>query len=206
MVLGNTLKGLGNSHADAGFGLIILFLLYAIRFGTEYLSRKYPKYKRPLFFFNTSRSVLMVILSTAIAYAIWYVSSLICWSSIFNILFCSKDDKKPPIRILLTVPSGLHDLGAPDLSSHLVSTVITRLPVVVLVLVLEHVAIAKSFGRLNDYVINPNQEFIAIGIANVIGSFFSSYPATGSFSRTAIKAKAGVRSPLAGMSKLVSFK
>lgn len=69
---------------------------------------------------------------------------------------------------------------------------------VVLVLVLEHVAIAKSFGRLNDYVINPNQEFIAIGIANVVGSFFSSYPATGSFSRTAIKAKAGVRSPLAG--------
>jgi sodium-independent sulfate anion transporter 11 len=112
----------------------------------------------------------------------------------------SEGHKNPPIKILLTVPSGLHDLGAPDLSSNLVGKVASRLPVVVLILVLEHVAIAKCFGRLNDYVINPNQEFIAIGIANVVGSFFSSYPATGSFSRTAIKAKAGVRSPLAGMS------
>lgn len=98
-----------------------------------------------------------------------------------------------------TVPSGLHGIGVPSLDSDLVGGVISKLPVVVLVLVLEHVAIAKSFGRLSDYVVNPNQEFIAIGVANIVGSFFSSYPATGSFSRTAIKAKAGVRSPIAGM-------
>lgn len=75
-MLGKTLKALGHSHADAGFGLVVLFLLYAIRHGSEYLAKKYPKYKRPLFFFNTSRSVLMVIFSTAIAYGIWYVSPL----------------------------------------------------------------------------------------------------------------------------------
>lgn len=117
------------------------------------------------------------------------------------ILYFSKDKAHPPIKILLTVPSGLHDLGAPVISSSIIGKLAGKLPVVVLVLVLEHVAIAKSFGRLNDYIINPNQEFIAIGIANVVGSFFSSYPATGSFSRTAIKAKAGVRTPLAGMSR-----
>jgi sodium-independent sulfate anion transporter 11 len=64
---------------------------------------------------------------------------------------------------------------------------------------LEHVAIAKSFGRINDYKVNESQELIAIGITNVIGSFFNAYPATGSFSRTAIKSKSGVRTPLAGV-------
>lgn len=93
----------------------------------------------------------------------------------------------------------------PTLDDGIIRGVLDKLPVVVLVLVLEHVAIAKSFGRLNDYVINPNQEFIAIGVANIIGSFFSSYPATGSFSRTAIKAKAGVRSPMAGIIIIIIF-
>lgn len=40
---------------------------------------------------------------------------------------------------------------------------------------------------------------IAIGITNIIGPFFGGYPATGSFSRTAIKSKAGVRTPFAGV-------
>eukprot|EP00026_Physarum_polycephalum_P001797 Phypoly_transcript_01800.p1 GENE.Phypoly_transcript_01800~~Phypoly_transcript_01800.p1 ORF type:complete len:721 (-),score=109.97 Phypoly_transcript_01800:174-2336(-) len=181
LVLGNTIGALGHSQLDAAFGLVILALLYSIRYGTEYFSKKYPRYKRPLFFLNTSRSVLMVIFSTLVAYGV------------------CKGHATPPIKILLHVPSGLHDIGVPDLSSNLIGKVAFRLPVVVLILVLEHVAIAKSFGRLNDYVIDPNQEFVAIGVANIVGSFFSSYPATGSFSRTAIKAKAGVRSPLAGV-------
>lgn len=39
---------------------------------------------------------------------------------------------------------------------------------------------------------------VAIGVTNLLGPFLGSYPATGSFSRTAIKSKAGVRTPLAG--------
>lgn len=96
------------------------------------------------------------------------------------------------------MPAGLNDIRVPTTDRSLLSHLSDKLPVAVLILILEHVAIAKSFGRLNDYVINPNQELIAIGIANIFGSFFSSYPATGSFSRTAIKAKAGVRTPIAG--------
>lgn len=60
-------------------------------------------------------------------------------------------------------------------------------------------AISKSFGRINNYTINPSQEMIAIGITNIFGPFFGGYPATGSFSRTAIKSKAGVRTPFAGV-------
>lgn len=66
-------------------------------------------------------------------------------------------------------------------------------------LIIEHIAISKSFGRINNYVIDPSQELVAMGFTNLLGPFLGAYPATGSFSRTAIKAKAGVRTPLAGV-------
>ena len=69
----------------------------------------------------------------------------------------------------------------------------------VIVLLIEHISIAKSFGRINNYTINPSQEMLAIGVTNLLGPFLGAYPATGSFSRTAIKAKAGVRTPFAGI-------
>lgn len=56
-----------------------------------------------------------------------------------------------------------------------------------------------AFGRLNGYKINPNQELIAIGVTNTIGTVFGAYPATGSFSRSALKSKSGVRTPAAGI-------
>jgi len=67
------------------------------------------------------------------------------------------------------------------------------------VLLIEHISISKSFGRINNYTINPSQELVAIGVTNVLGPFLGAYPATGSFSRTAIKSKAGVRTPFAGV-------
>jgi solute carrier family 26 (sodium-independent sulfate anion transporter), member 11 len=66
-------------------------------------------------------------------------------------------------------------------------------------MLVEHIAIAKSFGRVNNYTIDPSQEMVAIGITNILGPFFGGYPSTGSFSRTAIQSKAGVRTPVAGL-------
>lgn len=69
---------------------------------------------------------------------------------------------------------------------------------------------------MNDYDIKPNQEIIAIGASNIIGAFFglveeqinksfantslhSAYPATGAFSRTAVMARSGAKTPIAGV-------
>jgi sodium-independent sulfate anion transporter 11 len=52
---------------------------------------------------------------------------------------------------------------------------------------------------VNNYTINPSQEMVAIGVTNMLGPFLGGYAATGSFSRTAIKSKAGVRTPFAGV-------
>ncbi|KAL1915203.1 uncharacterized protein VTP21DRAFT_7479 [Calcarisporiella thermophila] len=182
LVLGNSLAGLPRTSLDAAFGLTGLFILYAIRFVTTRLINRYPRYKWPLFFVNIARNILLVIVFTAIAYGI------------------SKDNPdKPPISILKNVPSGFRDVHVPHVDVGLLQRIAPNLPSAVIIVVLEHIAIAKSFGRVNDYKINPNQELIAIGVSNIIASFFSAYPSTGSFSRSAIKAKSGVRTPLAGI-------
>ena len=46
---------------------------------------------------------------------------------------------------------------------------------------------------------DASQEMIALGISNVMGSFVSSYPVTGSFSRTAVNFASGVHTALGGI-------
>lgn len=121
-----------------------------------------------------------------------------------------------PIKILGTVPRGLKDVGTPTIDSKLLSALAPKIPVATIILLLEHIAIAKckpvrqttfyfltnlhpAFGRINGYKIDPNQELIAIGVTNTVGTCFGAYPATGSFSRSALKSKSGVRTPAAGI-------
>lgn len=96
------------------------------------------------------------------------------------------------------VTLGFQHAGAPTVNKELIQKFATELPASVIVLLIEHIAISKSFGRVNNYTIDPSQELVAIGVTNLLGPFLGAYPATGSFSRTAIKSKAGVRTPLAG--------
>lgn len=102
-------------------------------------------------------------------------------------------------RMCSLTQAGFKHAGAPIINKAVVTAIAPDLPVTIIVLILEHIAISKSFGRINNYVINPSQELVAVGFTNVFGPFLGAYPATGSFSRTAIKSKAGVRTPLAGI-------
>ncbi|KAL9956276.1 hypothetical protein ACROYT_G037734 [Oculina patagonica] len=73
------------------------------------------------------------------------------------------------------------------------------LAVIPLIGFLESIAIAKAFARKNRYTVDASQELIALGIANLLSSFVSSYPVTGSFSRTAVNAQSGVATPAGGI-------
>uniref|UniRef100_A0AAX7UAF1 STAS domain-containing protein n=1 Tax=Astatotilapia calliptera TaxID=8154 RepID=A0AAX7UAF1_ASTCA len=64
---------------------------------------------------------------------------------------------------------------------------------------LESIAIAKAFASQNDYRIDANQELLAIGVTNIMGSFVSAYPVTGSFGRTAVNSQTGVCTPAGGV-------
>ncbi|XP_072319560.1 sodium-independent sulfate anion transporter [Eucyclogobius newberryi] len=64
---------------------------------------------------------------------------------------------------------------------------------------LESIAIAKAFGSQNGYRIVANQELLAIGLTNIMASFVSAYPVTGSFGRTAVNSQTGVCTPAGGI-------
>lgn len=97
------------------------------------------------------------------------------------------------------VTTGFTHAAAPEINPRIIKAFASEIPAAVIVVLIEHISISKSFGRVNNYVINPSQELVAIGVSNLLGPFLGAYPATGSFSRTAIKSKAGVRTPFAGV-------
>lgn len=85
----------------------------------------------------------------------------------------------------------------PKISSELLGLVVPSLPSIVIVLIKEHVAIAKAFSRQFGYEGNPSQEILAQGSSNALGAFVGGYVCIGSFGASAVLAKAGVNTPLA---------
>ncbi|WFD30798.1 hypothetical protein MSPP1_001822 [Malassezia sp. CBS 17886] len=175
-------RNLPNTSMDAAFGIPALVFLYFVRWSCGKFAARYPRYARIAFFVSVLRSAAVIIIFT-IASRVW---------------LGGYDPADYPISLIKHVPRGFQDMGQPQLPTTVLSEIAPNLPASVIVLLLEHIAIAKSFGRLNNYKINANQELIAIGVTNLVGPCFGGYAATGSFSRSAIKSKSGVRSPLAG--------
>jgi len=64
---------------------------------------------------------------------------------------------------------------------------------------MESIAVAKVYARSNRYELVPNSELFGLGAANVASGLFGGYPVTGGFSRTAVNATAGARTPLASI-------
>lgn len=80
-----------------------------------------------------------------------------------------------------------------DMCSHLGSGII----VLPLVSVLANVAIAKAFASGSS--VNATQEMLTLGLCNIFGSFVSSMPAAGAFTRSAVISASGVRTPMASI-------
>ncbi|GAO13438.1 uncharacterized protein UV8b_00576 [Ustilaginoidea virens] len=182
MVIINTLKNLPTARVDAALGLSALLILYLIRGTCSFMSRKQPQRAKTYFFLSTLRTVFVILLYTAISAAVNVHHKL-----------------KPSFSIIKDVPRGFQHASVPKINKEIISSFSPDLPAAVIVMLIEHISISKSFGRINNYVIDPSQELVAIGVTNLLAPFLGAYPATGSFSRTAIKSKAGVRTPFAGV-------
>ena len=103
------------------------------------------------------------------------------------------------VAVVGDVPRGLPGVKLPALS---MEEILGLLPIgitIALVSFMESISVAKNFARANRYEVDSNQELNALGLANVVGAFFQGYPVTGGFSRTAVNAQAGARTPLAGL-------
>ena len=102
------------------------------------------------------------------------------------------------IRIVGAIPVGLPKLGIPSFDKNLLVDLIPIAITLAVVGFTEAISIAKAIEeRHTEYEVDPNQELIAIGSGNIIGSFAQSYPSTASFSRSAIQDQGGAQSGLA---------
>lgn len=104
------------------------------------------------------------------------------------------------VKIVGEVPSGLPALTMPLMNWPSMQKLLPMAMAIGLVGFMESIAVAKAMqARHRDYALDANQELIALGMANIGGSFFSSFPVTGGFSRTAVNDQAGARTGLASI-------
>lgn len=186
-----TLKNLPLAQTDAALGLTALFALYLWRWACNYMARK-QSHRRKIWFIISTLRVAIVLL-------VYIMISAVCLLNYPRTSDAADEISTTHWAILGPIPRGFQDAGVPKINSNIISKFTSDIPAAVIVLLIEHIAIAKSFGRVNNYTIDPSQELVAIGVTNLLGPFLGGYPSTGSFSRTAIKSKAGVRTPLAGI-------
>lgn len=89
------------------------------------------------------------------------------------------------------IPDGLPPLKIPDLD---LSVALHLLPIAAIISLLgfmEAISIAKAMAAKTGQRLDPNQELVGQGLANILGAFAKSYPVSGSFSRSAVNIQSG---------------
>ena len=136
--------------------------------------KKY-KPKFPIYF-------IILILGTFISY-------------IFNL-------NKTGIDVVGNIPKGLPEFKIPLLNYDIIIDLFTIGITLAILGYIHAISIAKKIEeKHNYYKINTNQELFALGMSNIIGSFFQSYPISGGLSRSAVNDESGAKS---GISSIIS--
>jgi SulP family sulfate permease len=103
------------------------------------------------------------------------------------------------IKVVGDIPRGLPAPSPPSLEAAELQRLLPLSIGITLVALIESLAMAKYFASRNGYRVEAGQEFFALGAANIAAGVFQGYPVAGSFSRTAVNATSGARTPIAGL-------
>src|SRR5580704_1143565 len=95
------------------------------------------------------------------------------------------------------VPRGLPSLSWAELSWSDVDGIFPLAAGCLLLAYVESVSAARAFASKHGYNLDPRQEFLGIGAANLIVAIGHGYPVAGGLSQSAVNDKAGARTPLA---------
>ena len=103
------------------------------------------------------------------------------------------------IALVGQISGTLPPLSVPDFSLTTIRELASGAFAIAMLGLIEAVSIARSVGLHSGQRIQGSQEFIGQGLANMVGSFFSAYPSSGSFTRTGINFRAGAKTPMSAM-------
>ena len=96
-------------------------------------------------------------------------------------------------QVVGAIPAGLPGFALPGMDLGVISGLFGTAFVMALIGFMEATSISRALAAQSREKLNPNQELIGQGLANMVGSFFQSYTVSGSFSRSAVAAKSGAR-------------
>lgn len=104
------------------------------------------------------------------------------------------------LAIVKDIPAGLPSFAIPSTNWVNIQTILPTALTIALLSYIESFAVAKAIrNKHKNYKISANQELIALGLSNIGGAFFSGFPVTGGFSRSAVNDQAGAKTGIAAV-------
>ncbi|MDM0021992.1 SulP family inorganic anion transporter [Variovorax saccharolyticus] len=100
-------------------------------------------------------------------------------------------------KVVGALPQGLPDFKLPGLRARDVEGVVPLAFACLLLSYVESVSAARALAEAHKYEIDPRQEFLGLGAANLGAALFQAYPVAGGLSQSSVNDKAGARTPLA---------
>ncbi|AXF56784.1 SulP family inorganic anion transporter [Salicibibacter kimchii] len=95
------------------------------------------------------------------------------------------------VSIVGEVPTGFPSLSIPNIDLSAMQTLVPTALTIALIAMMESLSITKTLAKKDSPPLNVNKELRAIGLSNIVGSLFSAYTVTGSFSRSAVNHRTG---------------
>ncbi len=125
--------------------------------------------------------------------------ALICVVAASFLTYYLKLDQQN-LDIVGAVPEGLPAFQLPSITLEKIRLLMPTVFTVTIIGIVESISIAKVLeAKHNNYTIQPNQEFMALGLSKILGAFFQAVPSSASFTRSAINNNAGATSGMASI-------
>ena len=102
------------------------------------------------------------------------------------------------VKVVGDVPKGLPPLTLPSFSMDLWTSLIGSAILISVIGFVESVSVAQTLAAKKRQRIDPDQELVGLGAANLGASFTGGFPVTGGFSRSVVNYDAGADTPAAG--------
>jgi high affinity sulfate transporter 1 len=100
------------------------------------------------------------------------------------------------LKVLGDVPSGLPRFGLPLPSIEDLNELVPLALACFLLGSVETMAVSRTFARKHRYRVSADQDFLALGAANLVAGLAQGYPVSGGMSQSAVNEKAGAKTPV----------
>lgn len=100
------------------------------------------------------------------------------------------------VRIVGFIPVGIPAIGMPTFNVQHIEGLVELAFACFLLSYVESIAAARTFASKYHYTVDPRQELLGLGAANLVAAFGHGYPVAGGLSQSAVNEKAGARTPL----------